>query len=171
MPEQKMKAAVFFITGTSGSGKSTLVKLLKKELPLVEVHDFDEGGVPEGADEKWRRKRTEKWVKKARIYRQTGKSTVICGVSVPAEVRGSSAYDRSLNVNFGFIHVNEGEIRRRLASRGWGRLRIQDNINWAKHLEKCVKAEKNHIILSGEKNPPKRLTEKFVEWIYTVLPR
>ena len=54
----EVKPSVFFITGTSGSGKTTLVKTLKKELKLyAKVHDFDEGGVPKDADEKWRRKR------------------------------------------------------------------------------------------------------------------
>ncbi len=113
-----MKPSIFFITGTSGTGKSTLVDYLKKDLAFAEVHDFDEGGVPEGADEKWRKERTNEWLKKAKSYQQKNKSTVICGVSVPDEVENSPEYNKSLNVHYGIIHISENEIKRRLEARG-----------------------------------------------------
>ncbi len=165
LKHNKMKPAVFFITGTSGTGKTTLVNYLKKDLSFAEVNDFDEGGVPEGADENWRKKRTNEWLEKAKSYQQKGKSTVICGVSVPDEVKNSPAYDRSLNVHYGIIHVGEDEIRRRLEARGWKEKLVDDNINWAKHLERYVKSEKDHYIVDGDRNEPRQVAEKFVDWV------
>jgi len=162
----KMKSVVFFITGTSGTGKSTLVDHLKKDLPFAEVHDFDEGGVPKGADENWRRQRTNDWLEKAKSYQKRGKTTIICGVSVPNEIKSSPAYSNSLDVHYGIIHVGEEEIRRRLHARGWkGKDLIDDNVNWAKHLERYVKAERKHYIVNGEENKPPQVAEKFVDWI------
>lgn len=45
----EIQTHTFFLTSTSGSGKSTIVKSIRKFLPFVEAHDFDEDGVPEGA--------------------------------------------------------------------------------------------------------------------------
>jgi hypothetical protein len=83
-----MNSSVFFITGTSGAGKN------------------------------WRKQRTNGWLKKAQVKQGKGKSTVICGVSVPAEVKESPSFRESLNVYFGFIVINDTEIRRRLHSIG-----------------------------------------------------
>jgi len=160
-----MKPALFFITGTSGSGKTTLVEYLKKDLPNIEIHDFDEGGVPKDADGRWRQQRTTEWLEKAKSYFEKGKPTVICGVSVPDEVKNSPAYDSSLNVHYGIIHIDEAEIRKRLESRGWMGKKVDDNVNWAKHLERYVKSEKEHLIVDGLANTPVQTAEKFVNWI------
>jgi len=160
-----MKTAVFFITGTSSSGKTTLVNFFKKELSFAEVHDFDEGGVPPNADEKWRKKRTNEWLEKATFYQTMGKSTIICGVSVPEEIKKSKAYSPSLNVHYGFIYIDEQEIRKRLTERGWKEKLIEDNINWSKHLEKYVRAEKNNYIVDGKKYNAQQVAKKFIDWI------
>ena len=160
-----MKSSVFFITGTSGSGKSTLVGILKKELPFAEVHDFDEGGVPNDADEKWRKHKSNEWLNQAKMYQQNGRSTIICGVIVPDEVKNSPAYDKRLDVHYGFIYVNETEIRKRLQARGWKGKLVEDNVNWAKNLESHVKAEKDNYIVDGVKNKPNQVAQKFISWI------
>ena len=159
----RLKPAVFFITGTSGAGKSTLVEHLKRALSCAEVHDFDEGGVPAGADEKWRRERTNEWLKKAQINQKSGKTTVVCGVTVPEEIRQSPAFSESLNVHYGFIHIDEQEIRRRLKARGWAKKLTDDNVHWAQHLERCVKAEDGHFIVDGSVNDALRVAEIFIK--------
>ena len=160
-----MKPAVFFITGTSGSGKSTLVDILQEKLPLVEVHDFDEGGVPENPNDQWRKERTSEWVVKAETYLSKGITTIICGVSVPHEVKSCPAYSGLFPIYYGFIRITEEEIRRRLQARGWEGKLIEENIQWAKQLESYVRAEKNHFIVDGENNNPQQTAEKFVKWI------
>ena len=160
-----MKLGVFFITGACGTGKSTLVDYLKMDLPFAEVHDFDEGGVPEGADRNWRKQRTNEWLKKAKSYQEQGRSAVICGLSVPDEIRNSPAYSQSLNVHYGIIHVSQKEIRRRLELRGWKGKLLEDNVNWAKDLDQYVKAEKGHYVVDGERNDPGQMAKKFIGWI------
>ncbi|MDZ5762002.1 GNAT family N-acetyltransferase N-terminal domain protein [Candidatus Cyrtobacter comes] len=50
-----------FIGGASGSGKTALMPHLKELLgDSIAVYDFDDIGVPEGADKKWRQESTEK---------------------------------------------------------------------------------------------------------------
>lgn len=46
---------LYFFGGASGSGKTAIVKDLKKMLEdKIKVYNFDDIGVPEGADKKWR---------------------------------------------------------------------------------------------------------------------
>jgi len=139
--------------------------LLKKKLLIVKVYDLDEEGVPEGADENWRRMKTNYWLEKAVNYFSKGKSTIICGVIVPEEVKNCPNYSNLLNVNYGFIRIDETEIRRRLNLRDWSSEQVEGNVIWAQHLERYVKAEKNHLIVDGVKNSPTELAEKFTEWI------
>jgi broad-specificity NMP kinase len=159
-----MKLAVFFITGACGTGKSTLTHYLKDHLPRAEVHDFDEG-VPDGADREWRKQRTSDWLEKAKFYQKEGKATVICGLSVPKEVRKSPAYSKTLDAHFGIIHVAEEEIRRRLVARGWKGKQLEDNIRFAEGLEAHVKTERGHHIVDGKTNSPSQVAKEFVTWI------
>src|SRR5204862_6465974 len=56
---------LYFIAGASGSGKTAIIPDLKKILgDSVAVYDFDDIGVPDGADKKWRQESTEKWLQK-----------------------------------------------------------------------------------------------------------
>lgn len=46
---------LYFIGGASGSGKTAIMPELQKILGSeIKVYDFDDIGVPEGADKKWR---------------------------------------------------------------------------------------------------------------------
>jgi shikimate kinase len=52
------------LTGSSCSGKSTLAVAVADRLQRVVVHDFDEIGVPQGADRHWRHRMTELWARR-----------------------------------------------------------------------------------------------------------
>ncbi len=54
---------IYFIAGASGSGKTAIVEDLKLALPNATIHDFDDIGVPENPDKKWRHKATEPYLK------------------------------------------------------------------------------------------------------------
>lgn len=52
---------LYFIGGASGSGKTAVIPYLKELLrDDIAVYDFDDMGVPEDADKKWRQELTEK---------------------------------------------------------------------------------------------------------------
>ncbi|MEU1849719.1 hypothetical protein ABZ499_10695 [Streptomyces sp. NPDC019990] len=55
---------LFKLTGSSCSGKTTLAYAAVGRLRQIVVHDFDELGVPEGADLHWRHRMTEMWVRR-----------------------------------------------------------------------------------------------------------
>ena len=56
---------LYFIGSASGSGKTAIMPYLKELLgDGIVVYDFDDIGVPEGADKKWRQEFTEKWLQK-----------------------------------------------------------------------------------------------------------
>jgi len=77
---------LLFITGASGSGKTAVIPGLRKRLPEFEIHDFDERGVPDDADTRWRQEQTEYWINKAIENQRLGKDTVISGGAVYGEI-------------------------------------------------------------------------------------
>lgn len=144
------KTPLFFITGTSGSGKTTLTQQLKHILPSQSfaIYDFDENGVPENADQAWRITTTLNWLIKAKQNYLDHKITIICGVSVPTEVNNLiNSNNLPFIPHFGFIKIDDTTIRNRLKDRGWSEQSIDDNINWAQHLETDVARQKSHLII------------------------
>lgn len=158
---------IFFITGTSGSGKSTLTTLLQTKLStkLFSVHDFDEVGVPANPDTTLRKTTTDYWLTKAIENTKQDKSTVICGVIVPTEVLNSTN-KATVPIFFGFIHIDENTITSGLQDRGWNEQLIQDNINWAQHLEKDVLHQQYHAIIDASSQTPEEVSHKFESWIF-----
>tara|TARA_Y100000034_G_C6645321_1_gene282261 strand:+ start:199 stop:435 length:237 start_codon:yes stop_codon:yes gene_type:complete len=53
---------LYFITGAEGVGKSSIIPILKKKFPEIDVHDFDEVGVPENPPLQWRYDTTLHWL-------------------------------------------------------------------------------------------------------------
>ena len=158
--------AIFFITGTSGSGKSTLKDFLQLHLSkeLYSIYDFDEQGVPENADEAWRRETTDYWLKKGFENSLQSKSTVICGVSVPSEIMNSICKP-NVPIYFGFLKISDDIIRARLQQRQWNSQLIEDNINWAHYLESEVEKHQDNFIIDCSLLSPYAIAEKVIEWI------
>lgn len=76
-----MKQKIYFITGVNGVGKSAIMSYLKEILPRenYDIRDFDERGVPDGADHSWRMKEVEWWISRAVKSIEKGVTTIICG--------------------------------------------------------------------------------------------
>ena len=79
---------IYFIIGASGSGKTACLEPLKNLLPEFTLYDFDDIGVPDNADKKWRQEATEKWIKKLRTDSES-KDICLLGQMVPAEIVSS----------------------------------------------------------------------------------
>lgn len=149
---EKDPLIVVFITGTSGSGKSAIVPKLKAALPLFDVHDFDEFGVPVNVDISWRLETTDKWLKIAKENFTIGKSTIISGTSIPDEIYASLEFQPTIDVRFGLLKVKKSTIHERLLKRGWDQETIDDYKNWQKTLIDEVKITPNHCIINGEQS-------------------
>ena len=56
---------IYFIGGASGSGKTAVMPYLKELFAdSIAIYDFDDIGVAENADKKWRQESSEKWLQK-----------------------------------------------------------------------------------------------------------
>ena len=85
-PEQQAAWNVFLqdvvvllvLGGSSGAGKTTIRRFVTDGAPdlLAELrlrtHDFDENGVPAGADTRWRQRTGEEWIRRALDYEREG---------------------------------------------------------------------------------------------------
>ena len=105
---------VYFITGSSGVGKSSLVKELKnKHLRQYDIHDFDEVGVPNGANQDWRIKTTETWLTLGKNNLEEGVLTIVIGLTHPDEVEEIAIREKII-VYYCMLEVDSKELQRRL---------------------------------------------------------
>ncbi|WP_419418729.1 GNAT family N-acetyltransferase [Legionella sp. D16C41] len=119
---------LYFIGGASGSGKTAVIPDLKELLgDNIAVYDFDDIGVPEDADKKWRQESTEKWIKK---LLSDGKDACLLGQIVLGEILSSPSASQIDKINFCLLDVNDFERIQRLKQRNtYGT--DQNMLNWS----------------------------------------
>lgn len=121
----------YFIAGASGSGKTAIMKMLQKNLgSSMVVYDFDEIGVPENADKKWRQESTEKWIQK---LLHEGKDACLLGQIVLGELLACPSAKQLDKINFCLLDVSDFERIQRLKKRNTYGL-DQTMLNWASWL-------------------------------------
>lgn len=137
---------LYFIGGASGSGKTAVMPHLKKLLgDGIAVYDFDDIGVPEGADKKWRQESTEKWLQK---LLSEGKDACLLGQIVLGEILSCPSAKQIDKINFYLLDVSDFERIQRLKKlntygadqnmlnwAAWLRMHHQDP-QWAQHVVK-----------------------------------
>ena len=113
-----MQNRIYFVTGVCGVGKTSVIPFLRTALESekYDVHDFDERGVPNNADRKWRLEETRHWIETGRKNFDLGKSTVICGFSTPYEIKEMNVAD-GIDIVFYLLDANTETIRTRLERR------------------------------------------------------
>lgn len=77
---------LYLVTGASGSGKTACLDILREGNPQVVWYDFDDVGVPAGADKVWRQQTTEYWLQRAIQNQAAGRDTCINGNIILGEV-------------------------------------------------------------------------------------
>lgn len=120
---------LFFVTGTCGVGKSSIVPFLKRRLPNVDVHDFDDVGVPAVPTIEWRKDTTRFWISKVIGNANINKSTAVIGLSLPQEVKQFLPDKSNLKVCICLLDVNENERVKRLRRRDAPKMLIDDAQN------------------------------------------
>ena len=126
-----MVGKIYFVGGANGSGKTAMVNELRKILAdTVEVHDFDDIGVPIDADKAWRQKTTEHWLQR---LLSDGRDTCLLGQMVLGEILACPSAHRLGSVNFCLLDVCDTERIKRLKVRGTQDAR-QETLNWASWL-------------------------------------
>ncbi|MFG2464881.1 hypothetical protein ACGFXB_05325 [Streptomyces canus] len=109
------------LTGSSCSGKTTLAYAAADRLAQIAVHDFDELGVPEGADRHWRHRMTEMWVRRALEYQDRGIDLLLSGQSPLGEVLSAPSAPLLDGIAMCLVDVDDPVRRARLAERDAGR--------------------------------------------------
>ncbi|UIX34530.1 AAA family ATPase [Streptomyces sp. GQFP] len=112
---------LFKLTGSSCSGKTTLAYATASRLPHIVVHDFDELGVPAGADLHWRHRMTEMWVQRALEYQERGIDLLLTGQSPLGEVLAVPSAPLLDGIAVCLVDVADEVRRARLAARDPGR--------------------------------------------------
>ena len=121
---------LFLITGASGSGKSACIPYLKRHLPDIVIHDFDELGVPDGANAAWRQRVTEKWILQALLYQHAGRDMMLCGGLVLGEVLACPSAPALDAITTCLLDCHDVERIDRLRGQGDDR-GTQDMLCWA----------------------------------------
>ena len=122
---------LYFIGGASGSGKTAVMPHLKKLLAdNIAVYDFDDIGVPEGADKKWRQESTEKWLQK---LLSDGKDACLLGQIVLGEILACPSAKQIGKINFCLLDVSDFERIQRLKQRNTHGT-DQNMLNWSSWL-------------------------------------
>src|SRR5439155_1013596 len=70
---------LFLLFGSSASGKTFVLNELRGRVTNLAIHDFDEIGVPAGADVAWRHRAEERWVCRAVEYQAEGTDLLLAG--------------------------------------------------------------------------------------------
>ncbi|MCR3751998.1 AAA family ATPase [Lentzea californiensis] len=109
------------LTGSSCSGKTTLALSVGDRLGRLAVHDFDEAGVPEGADRQWRQRTTEMWVCRALEYQDRGVDLLLTGQSPLGEVLAAPSAPLLDGIAVCLVDVSDEVRRSRLTARDAGR--------------------------------------------------
>jgi hypothetical protein len=121
------------IAGSSCSGKSTAVRACAEIEGLV-VHDFDEIGVPRGADAAWRQRSMEHWIRRILDYQADGLDVLLTGQSPLGEVLASPSATGLKGIAACLLDVDDEERLQRLEDRDagrWDRVASQACVGWA----------------------------------------
>jgi len=176
--KQERQPFILYVTGQSTSGKTTLYKSLKRRYQRdasVAVHDIDENGVPKVGRGHWRLYRVDELLALARGRFELGKSTIICGITLPHEVIGSECYEPRLNIHYLMLKLTQKEfdlrIRERLAkakeSNRLGQWKRANN-QIAKVIFNQVVNQSNHLVLNSAKYSEREIFDYALEYISEV---
>jgi hypothetical protein len=122
------------IAGSSCSGKTTAARA-GAEIEGLVVHDFDEIGVPVGANTTWRQRSTEEWIQRVLRYQAEGLDVLLTGQSPLGEVLASPSATELNGIAACLLDVDDRVRWHRLDSRDpgkWDADAKRSFIGWAR---------------------------------------
>ena len=148
---------LLLLAGSAASGKSTVLPHLHS-MPSVVTHDFDEGGVPPGADTAWRQQRLEQWVQYAVQRQQHGIDVVLAGQSPLGELIACPSAPQLDSMAAVLIDVDDGtrleRLRRRDGTR-WSPTQEAAFLGWAGwHRDHATDPQRRQEVLTWGGWPP-----------------
>lgn len=110
--------SLIFVSGVSGAGKTAVMPYLKSLFPTnFEIHDFDEDGVPAGADHVWRINKTTEWINFGSKKSDEGITVIVCGIANPDEIAPLMKDFPNLEIKMILLDGEVEKIEQRLRSR------------------------------------------------------
>jgi hypothetical protein len=132
---------LFLLFGSSAAGKTVALNALRMRLPDMAIHDFDEIGVPPGADTAWRHRSNETWVRRALDYQNAGTDFVLAGQTPFGELLATPSATLLNGISGCLLDCDDETRVARFQARGADWLArtggaIQDYFNWAEWLRR-----------------------------------
>jgi hypothetical protein len=127
---------LFLLFGSSAAGKTFVLNELRGRMANLAIHDFDEIGVPRGADTAWRHRADEQWVRRALEYQTEGADLLLAGQTPLGELLAVPSAPRLEAVSACLIDCDDLTRVERLSARGpeWFERTsgdLEDYLNWA----------------------------------------
>ncbi len=130
---------LFLLFGSSAAGKTFAMDALRERAANVAIHDFDEIGVPPGADTAWRQRANELWVRRALAYQDAGIDLLLAGQAPFGELLATPSAPLVDAISACLPDCDDQTRVARLRARGpdWFARApgdLQDYLNWAEWL-------------------------------------
>ena len=109
---------LFLLFGSSCAGKTFALDPLRGRLPRLAIHDFDEIGVPPGADAAWRHRANEAWVRRALAYQTAGIDLLLAGQTPFGELLAAPSAPLLEAVSACLVDCDDETRAARLRARG-----------------------------------------------------
>jgi hypothetical protein len=127
---------LFLLFGSSGAGKTSLLHALAGRIDDLAIHDFDEVGVPDGADTPWRHRANEQWVRRALHYQHDRTDLLLAGQTPLGELLAAPSAPGLEAISACLIDCDDETRIARLRARGaeWSaRIAgdLQEHLAWA----------------------------------------
>lgn len=124
---ENLNSMLLYVAGASCSGKTTIAQLVAQTLHHIEIHDFDELGVPEGADVRWRQEANERWLQRAA---GSQRPVLLMGQSPFGEILAAPSATRLAGIACCLIDCDDWVRVQRLRERGTPPA-TQEQLSWA----------------------------------------
>lgn len=126
----------FLLFGSSCSGKTLALEALRGRVERLAIHDFDEIGVPPGADLAWRHRANEDWVRRALEHEAAGVDLLLAGQTPLGELLAAPSAPRLEVISACLLDCDDATRMARLTARGTAWLAqtggtLRDYLNWA----------------------------------------
>jgi hypothetical protein len=127
---------LFLLFGSSAAGKTFALKALRGRVANLAIHDFDEIGVPPGADTAWRHRANEQWLGRALAYQADGSDLLLAAQTPFGELLAARSAAHVEAISACLIDCDGATRVERLQARGqeWferTRGELEDYLNWA----------------------------------------
>ncbi len=109
---------LFLVFGSSAAGKTYALDALRGRVDGAAIHDFDEIGVPPGADRAWRHRSNEIWLQRALEYQAEGTDLVLAGQTPLGELLATPSAPLLEAISACLIDCDDETRIERLRARG-----------------------------------------------------